>query len=286
MTVKDNDTQKLPIANWSCFRLPPFSPVAAKIMKLVSDDDAPADELAKLISSEQAFASAVLTLANSAMYAHRFPVTDILPAINRLGLKNLQGLCMSVAMVRLLGKQIRSPRIENLWRHNLACGFIAETLATGTGIDQGTAFTCGLMHDVGRLALCVLHPDEYEHLLEVHQGLPTSILQVEKEMFGFDHCEAGHELVRSWSLPLPFDQAALMHHGPIGTDGLWNLTDLIGVSCKVADSAGFAAFPGCELTPYADLIHELPNTAMGELYPDVDSLASEIQGNIELMRIF
>jgi putative nucleotidyltransferase with HDIG domain len=220
------------------------------------------------------------------MYGHRFPVTDILPAMNRLGMKNLQGLCMSVAMVRLLGKQLRSLRIQNLWRHNFACGFIAETLAMGTGIDQGTAFSCGLMHDVGRMALCVLHPDKYELLLEVHQGSPSSILQVEREMFGFSHCEAGHELVRSWSLPLPFDQVALMHHGQIGSGGLWTLVDLIGMSCKMADSAGFAAFPGCEIVPYADLLQGLPNMAMGNLYPDVESLASEIQGNIALMRIF
>lgn len=284
--TNENSIDKLGTTNWTCVRLPPFSPVAAKIIELVSDENAPAEELAKLISSEQAFASAVLTLANSALYAHRFPVTDILHAIYRLGIKNLQGLCMSVAMVKLLGKHLRILRIQNLWRHNLACGFIAETLSAGTGIDRGSAFTCGLTHDIGRLALCVLKPEEYANLLGTHRGSPASILRLEKEMFGFDHCEAGHELVGSWMLPLPFERVVQMHHGPIGGDELWSLTDLVSMSCRMADSAGFAAFPGCEVTPYADLINELPNTAMGEFFPDVESLASEIQGNIKLMHIF
>jgi len=284
MTDKDT-TEKLPIANWTCVRLPPFSPVAAKIMELINDEDASADDLCKLISSDQAYASAVLTLANSALYAHRFPVTDILHAIHRLGLKNLQGLCMGVAMVKLLGKHLRLLRIRNLWLHNLACGFIADKLAAGTGIDHGSAFTCGVMHDVGRLALCVLQPEEYAQLLETHRGSPASILPLEKEMFGFDHCQAGHELVLSWSLPGPFDRVVQMHHGPPRNDDLWSVADLINVSCRMADSVGFAAFPGCEAAPYVDLIGELPNKAVGELYPNVESLASEIQGNIELMHI-
>ena len=135
---------------------------------------------AKLISFDQAFASTILRFANSALYAHCFPVTDILHAINRVGLKNLQSLCMSVAMVRLLGKHVRNLRIQNLWLHNFACGFIAQTLATGTGIDKGSAFACGLMHDVGRLALSVLRPEEYAHLLDEHRGSPSSIIPLEK----------------------------------------------------------------------------------------------------------
>jgi len=284
-TTGNDNTEKLPIASWSCVRLPPFSPVAAKIVELIDDEDASADELSKLISSDQAFASAVLTLANSALYAHRFPVTDILHAIHRLGMKNLQGLCMSIAMVKLLGTHLRILRIQNLWLHNLACGFIAEKLAAGTGIDHGSAFTCGVVHDVGRLALCVLQPDKYAHLLETHRGSPASIMPLEKKMFGFDHCETGHELVLSWMLPGPFDRVVQTHHGPPRNDDLWSLADLVNLSCRMADSIGFAAFPGCEAAPYADLIAAAPNKAVGELYPDAGSLASEIQGNIELMHI-
>jgi len=254
-------------------------------MELINDEDASAEEICRLISSDQAYAGAVLTLANSALYAHRFPVTDILHAIHRLGLKNLQGLCMSVAMVKLLGKHLEALRIQNLWLHNLACGFIAEKLAEGTGIDHGSAFTCGVMHDVGRLALCVLQPQEYARLLETHRGTPASILPVEKSMFGFDHCEAGHELVLSWALPGAFDRVVQTHHGAPRNDGLWSLADLINVSCRMADSVGFAAFPGCEAAPYAELIGELPNQAVGEVYPDAESLHSEIDGSIKLMHI-
>jgi HD-like signal output (HDOD) protein len=209
---------------------------------------------------------------------------DILHAINRIGLKNIQGLCLNFAVVGFLGKSIRIPAMRALWSHNLACGFIAEILATGTGIDQGSAFTCGLLHDVGRLALAVLRPKEYLLLLEQHAGSPRSILQCEIDMFGFDHCDAGHELVLSWMLPTPFDAVVSTHHGLRQKDNLCDLAGLINLSCRMADSAGFAAFSHCETTPYPDFIDELPSRAAKALYPDAESLALEIRGKIELMQ--
>ena len=105
-------------------------------------------------------------------------------------------------------------------------------------------------------------------------------------MFGFDHCEAGHDLLRSWMLPDLFAIVAQTHHDLTQSGDPRSLTNLIGMSCRMADSAGFAAFPGCEATPYAELVNELPNTAICKLYPDFESLAAEIRGNVELMQIF
>jgi putative nucleotidyltransferase with HDIG domain len=272
--------------DWPYFRLPPFSPVAIEIMQLVNQDDVSVENLSRLISSDQALAGAVLTLANSALYNHRVPVVDVLQAINRLGTRNIQGLCLNVAVVMFLGKSLRLPLMKNLWNHNLACGFIAEILASRTGIDEGSAFTCGLMHDIGRLALGVLRPKDYMLLLEKHEGPPASILQDEKEMFGFDHCEAGRELVLSWMLPPAFDVVVANHHATKQRSDPWDLAALINISCRMADSAGFTALPRSQPTPYADLIKELPRRAAKALYPDVQGLALEIRGKIDLMLAF
>lgn len=272
--------------NWPYFRLPPFSPVAVEIMQLVNQEDVSVEYLSRLISSDQALAGAVLTLANSALYNHRVPVVDVLQAINRLGTRNIQGLCLNVAVVMFLGKSIRLPLMQNLWNHNLACGFIAEILASRIGIDPGSAFTCGLMHDIGRLALGVLRPKEYMLLLEKHKDLPASILEDEKEMFGFDHCEAGYELVHSWMLPPAFDVVVANHHAAKQRGAPWDLTALISLCCRMADTAGFTALPRAQVTPYGDLLRELPRRAAKVLYPDVQGLALEIRGKIDLMLEF
>jgi putative nucleotidyltransferase with HDIG domain len=282
MTVT-NHKENLVRPDWPYFRLPPFSPVAIEVMQLVNQDSVSVEELSRLIASDQTFAGAVLTLANSALYSERAPIVDVLQAINRLGTRNIQGLCLNVAVVMFLGKSLRLPLMQNLWNHNLACGFIAEILATRTGLDPGNAFTCGLMHDIGRLALGVLQPKDYMLLLENFEGSPASILESEKEMFGFDHCEAGHELVQSWMLPAAFVEVVSTHHGKRQRNDPWDLAGLINVSCRIADAAGFTALPRCENTPYKDLTNELPRRAAKALYPDVESLALEIRGKIDLM---
>jgi putative nucleotidyltransferase with HDIG domain len=283
--VEKTQNAKAGSIRWAYFRLPPFSPVAIRIMHLLNDEDDRSEELSSLISSDQAFASAVLTVANSALYAHFAPVTDVLRAIQRLGQRKLQGLCMSVAMMTLLSKQARGGMVRNLWTHSLACGLIAEMLAPGAGIDPGNAFTCGLLHDVGRLAMCVLQPEGYGGLLETHQGSPTSILERESDLFGFDHCDAGCELARSLALPTSFETVIKSHHEPMKLSDDWGLVDLVMSSCRIADATGFTAFPGCEAAPYPDLRSELPAKVVDRLYPDVESLAWEIRGEIKMLRV-
>ena len=38
----------------------------------------------------------------------------------------------------------------------------------------------------------------------------------------------------------------------------WDVAELIKVSCRMADAAGFPAFEGCEASRYPDLLAELP----------------------------
>ncbi len=94
------------------------------------------------------------------------------------------------------GQVVGNPLIRNLWRHNLACAAIAEQLATAGFMDKDTAYTAGVLHDIGRLALAVIRPAEYAALLRRHKGSGASILKEEAELFGTDHCQAGrHWLV-------------------------------------------------------------------------------------------
>jgi len=51
---------------------------------------------------------------------------------------------------------------------------------------------------------------------------------------------------------------------------------LINVSCRMADTIGFTAFPGCEITPWADLLEELPPRERRLFYPDIESLEREV----------
>ncbi len=272
-----NQTSRLP---WTHLRLPPFSQVALRVLQLASNESVQLHQLSELISSDPAFASEVLTIVNSLAYAPRFPISSILQAIAVMGANHLQGLCLTVGVRSYLGHSLSWPSMRALWRHNLACATVAEQLASTGFLDHDIAFTCGVMHDIGRLALAVVQPVEYAELLATHAGPPESILERERETLGQDHCEMGRRLVADWKLPEEFEPIVADHHAPHKPDAPWDMADLIHVSCRMADAAGFAAFPGCQSVPFARLVQELPVRERGLFYPDIETLAAEISRKI------
>src|ERR1019366_5749185 len=113
-----------------------FPKVAVKVLQLVNNENVQLHELSDLISSDPAFASEVLTIANSLLYAPRFPVTSIMHAIAIMGANQLKGMCLTVWVRAYLGKSLNLPAMRDLWRHNLACALIAEQLASAGFMDK------------------------------------------------------------------------------------------------------------------------------------------------------
>lgn len=279
------ERQRVEVAGlpWSHLHLPPFPQVAIRVLQLAGNENVQLHQLSELISSDPAFASEVLTIANSLLYAPRYPVTSILHAIAVLGANHLQGLCVTVGVRAYLGGALSRPSMRAVWRHNLACGLIAEQLASAGFMDKDSAYTCGVIHDIGRLALAVIRPREYAILLGMQSGPPGSILEGERELFGLDHCEAGRRLITDWKLPVDLEAIVCEHHLPRQKDSCWGMPELINVSCRLADAAGFAAFPRCEATPYPELLDELPARERGRFHADLESLVIEVRGKIEAL---
>lgn len=266
---------------WAYLRLPPFPQVAVRVLQLAKNENVQLHQLCDLISSDPAFASEVLTVSNSLLYAPRYPSTTILQAVAVLGANTLQGMCVTVGVRAYLGKAMSYPAMRNLWRHNLACAMIASRIARSGSIDKDTAYTAGILHDVGRMALAVIQPKGYAALLERHRGPAASMLEAERELFGWDHCEVGRQLIGNWKLPAAFETAVAHHHADRQRDLAWNMSELVKVSCAMASTIGFAAFSGCESASYAELLEQLPAAERNSVYPDAETLKSDIAGSIQ-----
>ena len=265
---------------WAQLRLPPFPQVAMRVLQLAQNENVQLHQLCDLISSDPAFASEVLTVANSVLYSPRYPSSSIMQAIAVLGANTLQGMCITVGVRAYLGKSMSYPAMRDLWRHNLACALIAERLATAGFLDKDTAYTAGILHDIGRVALAVIQPKEYCNLLTKHKGSPESILEGERQLFGWDHCETGRRLIGDWKLPEDLEAVVSEHHEAVGDGGSWGMGELVKVSCGMADVLGFPAFPGCEKAEFDALIGKVPEADRGRFCQDRQTLAMEIANGI------
>lgn len=272
-------TRTLP---WAFFRLSPFPQIALRVMKMVGKEDASMFKLAEVISSDPAFATELLTIANSPLFAPRYPATNILEAVSRLGTKNIQGICLTVAVRTYLGKSLNIPAMKLIWNHNLATALISEQLALAFSLNKDDAYTAGIMHDIGRLAMASIKPHEYAELLGHFAGPAEAILTAEEELFGFDHCEAGRQLTDSWKLPHDFDAIVGRHHHEFpGEPGApdWPMEALVHLACSMADAIGFAAFKHCTAPECANLYTLLPERAAHH-FPSEEELRQVISEKI------
>jgi HD-like signal output (HDOD) protein len=265
--------------DWAHLRMPPFPQVALKVLQLAANENVQLGRLGELISSDSAFASEVLTVVNSLLYAPRYPIRSILQAIEVLGENHLQGLCLTVGVRAYLGKWLGHPTMRTLWRHNMACAIVAQQIASAGTTDRDIAYTGGMLHGIGLLALAVVRPKEYIDLLGRFIGTPTNLLDRERAVFGIDHCQLGKQLVGDWNLPEDF--AAVMaapHLRPEG--GRWGLPEIVGLSCRIADTAGFSAFSACHAPPFQDLLDELPARERKLFHTEVETLSFEVSKKI------
>jgi len=62
--------------------------------------------------------------------------------------------------------------------------------------------------------------------------------------------------------------------------------DVVGMSCCLANAAGFTLFTGCEVVPYADLLGSIPVRERSLLNTDVNRLTFDIASRIKAIESF
>jgi len=216
-------------------RLPPFSPIAIKLMVMVSDEDVSFKEVAKLFAADPVLAGQVLQLANSGMFGRQVtPVQSVLHAIAILGLKNISRIALTAALAN--GFPARTaPWARSWWRHSIASALIADhTGRLELHLDFG--YTAGLLHTIGQLALFQNAPEEYPKLIEEAHSSGADILERETRRFGADHLELSSLILANWGLPQALQQAASASHASQPADPL---TAAVQAGCWYAESVGF-----------------------------------------------
>jgi HD-like signal output (HDOD) protein len=209
-----------------------------RLLDLLARDDVEIRELVSLISSDPAFSAQILQVANSPLFGFRSQIDSLQSALVVLGLRRIRSLSMTVATSNHMKAVLHIEELARCWRHMLACALITEQLARSCSAFEDRAYTAGLLHDVGRLGLLLASPKEYAALLRDAERNALELLDVEREVLGMDHCEAGRALAEHWNLPPDFQIIAARHHDP-QSDAAIDLLTLVHLGCRLADSLGF-----------------------------------------------
>jgi HD-like signal output (HDOD) protein len=220
--------------------------VARKLLSLVDRETSTIPEVTQIIRSDAAFASEVLRLANSAVLGLRYEVLSIMHAVTVLGMDRLRALVLTVALRDFLSGARHAELLRRCWRHNFASALVAEWLAASCWIERSDAYTAGLLHDLGQLALISLHPVEYTAMLDHALESRKDLLDAETATFGINHCQAGRWIAEHWGVPAKLRvivcSESADHESPSPGEAL-PLSQLSALACCVANLTGFVLQP-------------------------------------------
>jgi HD-like signal output (HDOD) protein len=149
-------------------------------------------------------------------------------------------------------------------------------------MDRDACYTAGLIHDIGRLGLAALYPLPYSKFLQATEKIPCDVLQRERELFSCDHCQAGRNLVEAWNLPNSLTEVVSRHHEPRS----WREDDMLSIvylSCRMADSLGFAAAHNLNVPNYEDLFAQIPQEERGRFPTKMEEMTLLLAAQINAM---
>lgn len=200
--------------------LPALPAVAARVLEATADDAPDAKRVTRLIESDPAIAARVLQAARRADNGAR-SVASVERAVVRLGFRGVRNLVLALGVVNVLDQAGTADEGAfsrgDFWQHCLAVACAAELLAPKCRVaklDAGEAFCCGLLHDLGKLALHATLPKAYASVLRGAERLRCDISDVERQLIGIDHATAGRRLCEKWNLPAAIRDATWLHNAP------------------------------------------------------------------------
>lgn len=196
-------------------QIPSLSVVVAELLTSLDRDDVDTASLVSKIAQDQGLAARVLRVANSAFYGLNSRVSSVSDAVVVLGFHAVRSLALAAGIINAFppGGTGRFDRMA-LWRHAVGTGVCARVLAARLGKDPESAFTAGLLHDIGKLALHVYFPAVFEDVLTRAAAEDRTIVAIERSTLGFDHSTVGYEIARNWHFPPAIQQAIRDHHQP------------------------------------------------------------------------
>ena len=188
----------------------PFPIAAQRLAEATRDPDCDLNDVIRILERDVALSTRLLRLVNSASFALRTPCTSVRHATSLVGTDRLNQLATTAAILDMVDSS--SAQASKILEHSSVVGALCRYLAVHLGLPADELFTCGFLHDIGKLMLLETEGKRYVPLLEEVGHEYDSIHLYEREMFGFDHALlAGHVLSR-WAIPEPVPKVVAWHH--------------------------------------------------------------------------
>lgn len=194
-------------------KLPSMPDKVALLEELLNDPQSTYTDMTRVIETDLGLASQVLKLANSAFYSVIGGVQLLEKAVIYLGMTTIYQMVLCTQSQLILQTEAKILP-EYFGRHSLAVAVLSKHFSERLNLPlPDRAFSAGLLHDFGRVAIYVLYPELVKAYDEAIAKGATHSIALEQEIIGIDHQAVGEELAKHWKYPSGLTWVISDHHG-------------------------------------------------------------------------
>ncbi|MES9860574.1 MAG: HDOD domain-containing protein [Candidatus Thiodiazotropha sp. LLP2] len=238
--------------------LPSMPNITMRIAKVINDGNSNSEDIAHVVQADPTVAARIISVVNSVAYRGKQPIDNLPDAVTRLGRSVTHNLVISFALGKLFhtrSKALQQHMIK-LWKHLSYVAPICHELANVTpGLAPDQALLCGLLHDIG--ALAIIGSARSKPALTENPELLDRVIENLK-------AEVGAMVLRQWEFPDYFVQSAL--HADDWMEDISHEPDYVDL-VVIAQLHAYIGTPMMVKLPRLDLVPAFHKLALGKLTP-------------------
>lgn len=185
-----------------------------RLVEVINHPRSGPSDIAAVISEDQGLTVRLLRVVNSAFFSFPQRIETVTQAVTVVGTVQVRDLALATSVMTLFDDvPPELVSMESFWKHSLATGVAARVIA---GIRQENNverfFVAGLLHDVGRLIMCMRAGELVKDAMELVESTGGLLYTAEKDVFGFHHAKVGGLLMDQWNMPASYREGVAYHH--------------------------------------------------------------------------
>jgi HD-like signal output (HDOD) protein len=180
--------------------LPSLPRAVALLMSELAHDEPSLRRLNQFFGIDPALAARLLELANSHAFQMPRQISGIPEALALLGTAQVRSLVMS-APLGTTSRSVPGVNMQQFWRYSVNTAKLARSLAGIARQNQTAAYTAGLLHALGELAIHLADPERVQTINTLVAPFDPRRAKVEQRIFGYCYGHVTAGLAQRWRLP-------------------------------------------------------------------------------------
>jgi len=233
------------------FELPSIPKVVALLLVELDRPEIDLKKINQLIGTDPALTTRLLQLANAPFFKLCGKINSVSEALALLNLAQVRTMAQEAAAHASL-KAVPGINLQHFWDYSHNVARVSRSLAGVVRQNQQAAFTCGLIHAIGELAMQLAMPEDLQELNEKTPPLDLRRAKAERRHFGYCYASVGAGYARKWQFPQAMIDALEYQYAPFENNVYEPLAGVIhlaawrarGKEAGLTDRGLAVTFPG------------------------------------------